>query len=267
MFRGIVLALAILFVGTVNGRAESGTLSVNPEALARIFSGEEVMHYNISWSGGVKIGDLYLVVSRAESGDGFTIHARVTDYGLFRMFYPVDDTFTTFVRGSMILPYRYEVLQKEGHSERITRRLTLYDQQRLRVSYQKNKQPPKKFTLSATAYNEFSSFFITRALKFQGNEPVVPTFVDEKRHEVSVIMMGREKKNTLFGEVDTLKVMPKMNFKGLYNKDGETVFWLTDDACRVPVIINSKIVIGSLTAELLEYTNPACQEWTGGGKK
>ena len=267
MYRFIALALTILFVGPVHGGEETGALSVNAQALARIFSGKEVMRYSISWSGGVKIGDLHLVVARAESGDGFTIHARVTDYGLFRMFYPVDDTFTTFVRGMEILPYRYEVLQREGHSDRITRRLTLYDQQRLRVSYQKNKQPPKKFTISGTAYNEFSSFFITRALDFQGNEPVVPTFVDEKRHEVSVILLDREKKNSFLGEVETLKVMPKMNFKGLYDKNGDTVFWLTDDACRVPVAITSKILIGSLTADLVEYTNPACPEWTGGAKK
>ena len=52
--------------------------------------------------------------------------------------------------------------------------------------------------------------------------------------------------------------MPKMKFKGLYDKDGDTVFWLTDDACRVPVKIDSKILIGSLVAELVDYSNPVC---------
>ena len=49
-----------------------------------------------------------------------------------------------------------------------------------------------------------------------------------------------------------------MKFKGLYDKDGDTVIWFTDDECRVPVKINSKILIGSLTAELIEYRNSAC---------
>ena len=39
---------------------------------------------------------------------------------------------------------------------------------------------------------------------------------------------------------------------------GDTVIWYTDDDCRVPVRINSKIIIGSLTAELTAYENPAC---------
>ena len=261
------LVLFFASAGPLSAQDAPSLLHIQKDVLNTIFSGSEVMRYSISWSGGIKIGDLDLVVSRAENGDGYRIQARVSDYGMFRLFYPVDDTFTTMVRGSQKLPYRYEVLQREGHGGRETRRLTLYDQQRFEVSYQKNNQPVKTFTLAGTAYNEFSSFFITRALKFLEQGNVVPTYVDEKRHEVAVVMLGREKKNSLFGEVETVKVMPKMDFKGLYEKDGDTVFWLTDDVCRVPIAINSKILIGSLTADLVEYTNPACPEWTGGSSR
>ena len=43
----------------------------------------------------------------------------------------------TYVRSDLKLPYRYEVLQKEGRG-RVTRRLTLYDQAGLLVNYRKN---------------------------------------------------------------------------------------------------------------------------------
>ena len=243
------------------------TMPVADDLIRTIYSGGETMHYEVSWSGGIKIGDLFLSVRQAASGDGYAIRARVRDYGLFRLFYPVNDTFTTYVRGPLKLPYRYEVEQKEGHGSSTTHRLTIYDQKNLQVSYRKNREPWKKFTLAGPAYNEFSSFFITRALNFAGKRPVVPTFVDKKRHEVAVAMLAREKHKSMFGRINTLKVMPKMDFKGLYDKDGDTVFWLTDDNCRVPVAINSKILIGSLVAELVEYKNPACPQWTGRKKK
>lgn len=240
---------------------------VDNNIMATIFSGHEFMHFSVSWSGGIKIGDLFLTVEKAENSQGFVIKATVKDYGLFRLFYPVDDIFTTLVLGSLMLPYRYEVLQKEGHGSATTHRLTVYDQQNLKVSYRKNEGKVKEYSIAGTVYNEFSSFFITRALNFQQGQQIVPTFVDEKRHEVAVVLLGREKiRRTLFGEVDTLKVMPKMDFKGLYDKDGDTIFWLTDDSCRIPVVINSKIMIGSLTAKLMEYTNPACRIWAGGKK-
>jgi len=57
-----------------------------------------------------------------------------------------------------------------------------------------------------------------------------------------------------------------MTFKGLYDKKGDTVIWYTDDECRVPVLITSKIVIGSLTARLAAYDNSACTRYKQVGR-
>jgi hypothetical protein len=234
-------------------------LSLDPQALAVIYSGQEKMRFSISWSGGVKIGDLILTVTPNPSGaEGAVIRVRVSDYGLFKFFYPVDDTFTTLVRGPLKLPSRYEVHQREG--SRKVHRLTLYDQEKFEARYRKHQDPLTFYTLAGPVYNEFSAFFNTRALRLTKEvQQIVPSFVDKKRHKVAVKVFGKERKKTIFGPRNTIKVMPKMHFKGLYDKDGDTVFWLTDDACRIPVEIRSKILIGSLVAELVEYSNPACQ--------
>ena len=253
----VFLLLSFFFFPAV-ALTEETSLLIDQEALATIYSGREKMHFSISWSGGIKIGDLYMTIGPADSGDGLAIIARVTDYGLFKFFYPVDDTFTTFVRGHLKLPYRYEVHQKEGR-EMDVKRLTLYDQHNFSVRYRKNNNPQAAFSMDGAAYNEFSSFYITRALQLDPErQEIVPTFVDKKRHKVAVKVFGIEPRKTIFGTINTIKVMPQMSFKGLYDKDGDTVFWLSDDSCRVPVEIESKILIGSLVAELVEYSNPAC---------
>lgn len=231
------------------------------QALAVISAGQETMHFAISWSGGIKIGDLRLSLALADKG-GLRLTARVTDYGLFRLVYPVDDTFVTRIRSPLLLPERYEVTQIERG--KTVHRLTLYDQKHGKVVYQRQDEPPKSWKVSGPVYNEFSAFFITRALRLQPQErQLVPTFADKKRQLVSVNVYGREVRDSILGRVRTIKVQPKMRFKGLYDKDGDTVFWLTDDACRVPVEIRSKILIGSLTAELVEYSNPACPQHSG----
>lgn len=259
----VVLALFFLVTGACLLRAEERDqrreqpLSIDPQALAVISSGQERMHFSVSWSGGVKIGDLILTATANPAGQGLVIKARVTDYGLFRLFYPVNDTFTTFTQGPLMLPTRYEVDQQEG--SRKVQRLTLYDQKRFQARYRKHRHPLTLYQLNGPAYNEFSAFFITRALHLRTEEEqIVPTFADKKRHQVVVQVLGKEQKTTIFGQRDTIKVMPEMHFKGLYDKDGDTVFWLTDDSCRIPVEIRSKILIGSLVAELVDYTNPAC---------
>jgi hypothetical protein len=248
--------LTLFFLSPATGADLS--LNLYEPALARVYSGRETLHYSISWSGGIKIGDLYLWLEPQDSGDGLVIRARVTDYGLFRFFYPVDDTFITFVSGPYKLPFRYDVHQKEGSSMDV-RRLTLYDQSKFTVRYRKNTDPEVEYAMDGPAYNEFSSFYITRVLQLDpAQEQIVPTFVDGKRHRVAVKVFEKERRRTLFGKIDTVKIMPRMSFKGLYDKDGDTVFRLTDDECRVPVEIRSRILIGSLVAELVDYSNPAC---------
>lgn len=241
--------------------SELQAAQLRPETLDAVFSGDETMHYVVSWSGGVKIGDIHLSIRPDKSQPGaYVIAAKVKDYGPLAVFYPVDDAFRCMVDGPMKLPYRYEVEQREGYG-RETTRLTLFDQEERVVRYQKNKGQTEIFTLAGAAYNEFASFIITRALAFrEGEEIVVPTFADKKRHEVRVSVLQREKRATIFGDRETLKVQPKMHFKGLYDKSGDTILWITDDRCRVPVEIHSKIVVGSLVAELVDYANSACPE-------
>ena len=253
----VIVSCFLVFSGYSIPAAELKSGIPKPEIFRVIFSGDEFLHYTISWSGGIKIGDLYLTVL-GKGNDTFEIQARVTDYGVFRFFYPVDDTFVTYVQGSDKLPFRYEVLQKEGMGS-VTNRLTQYDQAKKRVKYRKNKEQEIIIDIAGEVHNEFSSFFATRAMDLKtGNSFMVPTFADKKRNEVKVQIKEREKIKSLFGQVDTVQVMPIMKFKGLYDKDGDTVIWFTDDGCRVPVKINSKILIGSLTAELIEYRNSAC---------
>jgi hypothetical protein len=218
------------------------------------------MHFTISWTGGVKIGDLVLVLKQV-GAEEYEIHARVTDYGLFDFFYPVDDTFVTLVRGALKLPSRYDVLQKEGRGS-VTRRRSLYDQDELLVRYRKNDSPEMVFTITGPVHNEFSSFYITRSMELEpGRSFVVQTFADRKVNEVKVEVKGREDIDSPFGRVRTVVFMPIMKFKGLYDKAGDTVIWVTDDTCRVPIKIRSKVLIGSLTADLVSYTNGACERY------
>ena len=258
----LTVTLPVLAGFSLAQAQESQASRLDQRVLTTVFSGQERLHYSVSWSGGVKIGDIFMeIVPDKAKKDGYLISAKVSDYGPFKLIYPVDDTFRCLVSGPLKLPHRYEVVQREGFSGRETRRMTWYDQHLKYVRYQKNDETPERFDLEGTTYNEFASFIITRALAFTENEEiVVPTFADKKRHEVRVALLAKEQRPTLFGDKETLKVQPKMQFKGLYDKDGDTVLWLTNDSCRVPVEINSRIVVGSLVAELVEYANPACTE-------
>ncbi len=245
-------------------REEGGFGVVEPDLLEVIYAGYEELRYDISWTGGIKIGELRLRVERINPEEEvYRIIAKVSDYGLFRLFYPVNDTFLTDVQGVERLPFLYRVHQLEGHGKSETNRLTRYDQQGLQVRYRRDREPEEVIDVSGPVHNEFSSFFAMRAMRLQPGESfIVPTFTDHKRHEVRVRVLGRERLDSLYGPVETIRVLPEMKFRGLYDKTGDTVIWFTDDECRVPVRINSKILIGSLTATLVSHINPFCDRYS-----
>ncbi len=236
-----------------------------PEIAKVAYSGGEKLTYDISWTGGLKIGELRLEIKKVpHEKETFEIVAQVTtDHGMLDYIYPVKDTHVTIVKGDERLPVYYEIWQKEGRSY-TAHRVTRYEQKKGKVIYKKDGDPTEEFSIKGTTYNEFSSFFGSRVMPLEVNKPFkVPTFADDKRNEVVVEPMRKTRlENTVLGPVDTVEVMPILKFKGLYDKQGDTVIWYTDDECRVPVRINSKIVLGSLTSTLVSYSNPACEKYS-----
>jgi len=272
--------IALLITSDTFGKVDVNTFSQNvssdipygvidPELLSIGYSGDEILEYDISWSGGIKIGELRLEIKKLEDvDDSYEIKAFITtEGGLINSIYPVRDIHITHVRGDNRLPYRYEVWQKEGYNYE-AHRITVYDQEKGDIRLWKNKKNEGRYHVEGEVNNEFSSFFNSRLMAHEvGTQFIVPTFADKKRVEVVVNSVSKTNlKKTAIGPVLAVEVMPVMTFKGLYDKQGDTVIWYTDDECRVPVLINSKIVIGSLTAKLAAYENSACALYESVGR-
>ncbi|MFZ5775510.1 MAG: DUF3108 domain-containing protein [Thermodesulfobacteriota bacterium] len=239
--------------GGVAAAMHPGTVP-DEKLLRSAYAGGERFVFQVTWLG-VPAGELEMRTEHlGNERYGLTVVAR--SIGLLAVFYPVEDRFFTVVEGRARLPMRHEMDQREG--SRVNRRLALYDHAKYSVSQQKNDNPPEVYALDGPVHNEFSSFFVMRALRFGGGERVVvPTFADKKRHEVEVSQEGREESVSVLGVRPAIKVRPRLAFKGLYSKVADPLIWLTDDEDRIPLRIQAKIVIGSLTADLIEYSGPS----------
>lgn len=262
----IVLFLSFIFCKQGFGESEVASNgndldfgSILPELVHIGYSGKENLVYDVSWTGGIKIGELHIEIDKLTQDD-FEIRVRVTtEEGALHYIYPIEDRYLTRVKGEQKLPYLYEVWQKEGYNYTAHRR-TQYDQKNGRVLQHKNGKDKGVIRVDGWMNNEFSSFFNSRLMRFHiGESFLVPTFADSKRAEVVVNVVSKGVlEDSGLGDVECYEVMPVLTFKGLYDKEGDTIIWYTNDECRVPVRIQSKILIGSLTAELVEYSNPAC---------
>ena len=260
-FKILILCLTVLFAAPVCAAApELASGQLLSKTLSVIFSGKEQLHYEVSWSGGLKIGDVHLeIVQERSRPDAYNLIARVISTGAVQTIYPVDDYFRCLVSGPLKLPRLYQAKQTEGLKQKTTTRATRYDQKAGVLRYRKNQRKEKQY--SARGYNEMSAFIITRALKLtEGGGIVVPTIVSRQSHPVTMKLLGRETRHSLFGEVPTLKVRPVAQIKDVYEKGDKATLWLTDNACRIPVEIEAQLTIGVLTARLTSYSNPACPD-------
>lgn len=261
------LALFLIFLCGFIGREAEAVApgEMISELLPIAYSGGEKLRYAVSYTGGLRLGTLTLEVKALPEPDHFELHAVVsTDKGALKYIYPIHDLHVTEVAGPARLPCRYEVWQEEGRDYR-AHRLTIYNQQTGLVTVRKNDESPLEFMVNGPMHNEFSAFFASRLMPQQiGDDFLVPTFADKKKNQVVVRVLGEERlKKTVVGEIATRKVTPILKFRGLYDKRGDTVIWYSNDECRLPVKINSKIVIGSLTARLIAYENPRCPRYSG----
>ncbi|MFV0436758.1 MAG: DUF3108 domain-containing protein [Desulfopila sp.] len=237
---------------------------VDPDSARIVYRGTERLRYTISYTGGIKLGELEMQV-RPLAGVKplFEISVVVTTAdSIFDVIYPVRDIHLTRVAGAARLPGSYEAWLREGYNYRAHRR-TEYDQQAGVIRNWKNDKPSTTYQVSGVVHNEFSAFLWSRIMEFSpATSFLVPTFADKRRSEVEVRVLSRVRlKNTVFGAVETFMVSPVLPFRGLYDKRGPTTLWYTDDECRVPVQVRSELKIGSVTAALTAYDNPLCRRY------
>ncbi len=95
--------------------------------------------------------------------------------------------------------------------------------------------------------------YYLRTLPLKPDTHVVITMFDNKKTvQVDVQVLGREKVNTRWGPVETLKVKPTLRTEGIFRRERDVWIWLTDDFRKLPVKIETKIRIGFIVATLVE---------------
>jgi hypothetical protein len=102
-----------------------------------------------------------------------------------------------------------------------------------------------------------SAFFRVRTLKLtDGEEIKMPTHGDRRLYDLVVKVHGRERLDTILGDVTCIKVQPVLAEEGLFKNEGDLFVWLTDDDRRIPVRMKANVPVGAIEAKLTSYVPP-----------
>ena len=176
----------------------------------------------------------YHIVTTAESNS------------FFDNFFKVRDRVESFIDVGGIFTWKFEKHVQEGSYH--VNRYAEYDQVNGRVYTSKD-------TILIPRYTQdiLSSFYYVRTVPLEiGKSFPVDNFSDGRVYPLKVKVHAKDRVKVPAGTFDCIVVEPILEGEGLFNQKGRLAIWLTDDEKKIPVLMKSKVLVGSIDAELRE---------------
>ena len=206
----------------------------------------ESLFYSLYWIG-IKAGTASLEVT--ETQDGIKITSRANSAKWVSIFYKVEDIAYS-VLGSDGYPRLYRIKIREGRHRRDKEVAFYTDQGRILYNDRLNNEQ-LEFALKRQVFDPLSGFYEIRRRELEvGRSEYVEIFDSKRFWNVEVQVLRRERVSTPAGEFDTIVVKPLLQSEGIFIRKGDILVWLTDDNRKIPVMVRSKVKIGSVTAKL-----------------
>jgi hypothetical protein len=167
------------------------------------------------------------------------------------VFYKVRDSIFSYVFADNLASHMFVVHQKEG-SYRGEKQIT-FDYASKKAIFTKNGEV-SFHDIPDFVSDSLSAFYYFRNKELVVGKPVIiDVFDDKKVWQVEVDILSKERLETPAGVFDTILIKPRLKFEGVFQRKGDVYIWVTDDSLRMPVRMKSKVVIGSIYADLIEY--------------
>ncbi len=165
-------------------------------------------------------------------------------------FYKVRDRIETFIDMEGLFPWKFSKHLREGSYK--TDQFIDYDQTNGKIYYKKNTTD----TIDAPQFIQgvLSSFYFVRTVPLEvKNSFDIDNFGDGKIYPLKILVHKKDRVKVPAGEFDCIIIEPIMREEGIFKRKGRLAIWLTDDKRRMPVLMKSKLPIGSIDARLKSY--------------
>ncbi|MFH1194198.1 MAG: DUF3108 domain-containing protein [bacterium] len=182
--------------------------------------------------------------------DAFHVTFKVNSVPSFDIVYKVRDRYETYIDAEGLFPWRFEQHIREGG---YTRDFSAFFDQRKG----KAKTSEGSYDIPKYVNDIVSAFYVTRTFDFSKMKPGdkfhLENFYKDKVYPLDIVYRGKERISVEAGTFDCIIVEPLVKEGGLFKHDGDIIIWLTDDTIKMPVKVKTKIIIGSIDAELKYY--------------
>lgn len=228
------------------------------------FQSGEYLKYRVYYSsaiGNVTAGEAILAVSDWQEKHNGVLknYYRITglgnSIGMFNWFFKVEDKFESFVDKTTLYPYAFVRKTSEGKYKQND--LVIFDREKGEAIVNST----KTFPIPANVHDFVSALYYMRTLDVDDFNSdslyFLNFFLDDSVYQSAVKYQGKSIINTKWGKIVCLKIAPMMASGEVFAEKYPMFVYVSDDSNHVPILAESKVIVGSVKMELINYDNLA----------
>jgi hypothetical protein len=232
----------------VGGTGRSDSTGGAPEiSFPPPFNVGETLRFSLQW-GPIKAGTAVLAVEAIEqvgSHECYRFASTAKSLPFFSTFYKVDDRVESFADTKRLLTRRTTKRLREG-DYRLDQDIA-WDHDQARLQYADG----SALELLPGARDVLGAIYYLRTLPFQVGDAIpIDTHDNKKSYPLIINVLREEEIDTPVGRFACWVVEPQLQTSGLFRRSGSLTVWVTRDEHRLPVMMQSKIKVGAVSAIL-----------------
>lgn len=175
--------------------------------------------------------------------------------GTFNWFFKVEDRYETFIDEQAIIPWKFIRHVREG-GYKLDRDVNFNHFQNKAQVIQKD---TSVYKMKPNSQDLLSAFYYARTLDLQrakvGQTFTINTFFDKEMYPMKIKYLGKEEIETDLGEFNCLKFRPIVEEGRVFKEEEDMTLWISDDANKVPIRLETDLMIGSIKLDLVNHKN------------
>jgi uncharacterized protein DUF3108 len=247
---GLVLAGLAARPGSAQTPPAPVLNSAAQRAQALPFGPGESLRFSIEY-GVIKAGTAWLEVGPMEVYKGrpcYHLISRAESNSFMSKIYKVRDRIDSLIDAEGLYSWRYRKRQREGGYERDYD--ILYEPSTGNARYADG----PSFDARPYAKDGLAAFYYVRHMPLEvGQDIQIAHHSDRRSGDILVKVHRKESVTVPAGSFECYVIEPVMEDGGLFKSSGRLQIWVTADARRMPVLMKSKIPVGSIDAILQEF--------------
>ncbi|MDR0712802.1 MAG: DUF3108 domain-containing protein [Bacteroidales bacterium] len=230
----------------------------------RAFDAGEELKYNAYYNWGfiwLHAGEAEFSVKDKQYNGRKVLHLKAygTTYKSYDWIFTVREKYQSYIDPETLMPLWYERDVKEGSYTAFENYIFDYPNRRINTYVQKRDRPGVNGTLELTPclLDVMTAIYYFRSVDFNryqtGDQIPIHMILDSHAYHLYIRYLGKEtvktRNKTPYRCIKcAIQLVEGTMFKG----DEDAVVWVTDDANRIPVVVEAQIVVGSVKAILTE---------------